>query len=135
MARSLDILAAAGLIVLCAPLLVLAWLGLKLQGVRPSCVRGDGNPDSPAGFRRFNVRGDDLFSRFMRRNGIDQLPFVFDLLAGTTRLADVIRDLKRTFAVHQRPFTKREQLARGLILLIATAIIVVLSYFFWQLGP
>jgi hypothetical protein len=127
MSRFIDILAAVGLIVLCAPLLVLGWLGLKLQGVHPLCVRGTGDPDSSAGFSRFNASGDDPFSRFLRNYSIDLLPAVFDVLAGTTRLRDAVRDPNWIFRARRRPFTKREQLALVLIIFIFIALAIIFA--------
>jgi hypothetical protein len=129
MKRCIDIIGSAGCIVFFAPLLLFGWLGLMLRHVHPVFIRGDGDPEVPAGFRRFNSSGNGYFPRFLRWSAIDLLPVFFDVLTGAARLGDAFRLLNRTSEIRQRPPTRRELLLRGLLLVVAACIILVLVFF------
>ena len=129
MKRCIDIIGSAGCIVFFAPLLLFGWLGLKLRHVRPVFIRGDRDPEIPAGFRQFNSSGNDPFSGLLRKSCIDRLPVVFDVLAGSVRPGDAFRNLNRISEIRQRPPTRRELFVRGMVLVVGACIIVVLWYF------
>lgn len=133
MKRCIDIIASSGWIIICAPLFLFGWLGLKLRRVRPVFIRGAGNPDYPAGFRLFNTSGNDRFSRLLREYGIDLLPVAFDVLAGSIRLGDAAQFVSRVSQSRHRPPTRRDLLVRGRVLFFAVCIVVVLTFLFFEI--
>jgi hypothetical protein len=131
--RCIDIIASSGWILICTPLFLFAWLGLKLRRVRPVFIRDAGSQDYPAGFRLFNTSGNDRFSGLVRDSGIDLLPIALDVLAGSACLQDAARFVSRVSILRHRPPTRRALLVRGLLLFIATCIFVVLTFQFFKL--
>jgi hypothetical protein len=75
----------------------------------------------------FNSSGNDPFPAFLRTYSIDHLPVLFDVLAGSTRLSDVIGFARRCSEVPHRPSTRERLFLLGV--LIAVAAVLALTFF------
>ncbi len=85
--RTVESLAASALVILTLPLLTSAWVGLWWAGTRPVFVLRE---TERGHHLAFNSTAND-FGLLIRRFSVDQLPALFQVIAGKIPLKEVLQ--------------------------------------------